>query len=110
MLHCLISFYSSSIDINDKDRICSLKLYPGLFAMRNPDTIKSIKYNDKYYVITANEGGGKEYGDWEEEFKSNKLFVVSDVSSFWKIGCFFKAILSYSFSLFFCVCIIGQRI
>mmetsp|Transcript_35215 Transcript_35215/g.85341 ORF Transcript_35215/g.85341 Transcript_35215/m.85341 type:complete len:726 (-) Transcript_35215:121-2298(-) len=62
------------VDINANDGDCKLKTYPSLFAMRNPDQIASLKYNDKNYVITANEDGGKEYGDWEEAIKSNDLF------------------------------------
>ena len=63
------------IDIKE-DGECTLKTYGSLFSMRNPDTIQSLRYNGKYYVFTANEGGGKGYGDWEEELKSNKLFKV----------------------------------
>ena len=65
------------VDINDKDEKCNLRKYPSLFAMRNPDTIQTLQYNDKFYVITANEGGGKEYGDWAEEERSDKLFKVN---------------------------------
>lgn len=65
------------VDINANDGDCNLKTYPSLFAMRNPDQIASLKYNDKNYVITANEDAGKEYGDWEETIKSNELFQVS---------------------------------
>ena len=64
------------VDINANDGDCKLKTYPSLFAMRNPDQIASLKYNDKNYVITANEDGGKEYGDWEEAIRSNDLFQV----------------------------------
>ena len=64
------------VDINTNDAGCNLRTYPSLFAMRNPDQIASLKYNDKYYVITGNEDGGKEYGDWEEVIQSNELFEV----------------------------------
>ncbi|CAJ1963749.1 unnamed protein product [Cylindrotheca closterium] len=66
------------VDINANDGDCNLKTYPSLFAMRNPDQIASLKYNDKHYVITANEDGGKEYEDWEEAIKSNDLFQGSN--------------------------------
>ncbi|KAL3926573.1 MAG: hypothetical protein SGBAC_013421 [Bacillariaceae sp.] len=65
---------SIPIDINANDGDCKLKTYPSLFAMRNPDQIVSLKFNDKNYVITANEVGGKVYGDWNEVIKSNELF------------------------------------
>ena len=65
------------IDINVEDKDCDLKLYPSLFAMRNPDIIQTVKYNEKYYVVTANEGSSKDFGDWEEEIESQDLFKVS---------------------------------
>jgi hypothetical protein len=64
------------VDINDNDMECRLKRYPSLFAMRNPDTIQTLKYNDKHYVITANEGSPKDYMDWSEDINSDDLFDV----------------------------------
>lgn len=45
-----------SIDINSNDKTCNLKTYSKLFSMRNPDTITTMRYNGKLYVLTANEG------------------------------------------------------
>ena len=72
----LKDFGEIPIDVNENDKACNLKTHPSLFGMRNPDTIATVKYGEKYYVVTANEGGGKEYGDWEEETKGKKLFKV----------------------------------
>jgi hypothetical protein len=54
-----------------------LKTYDSLFAMRNPDVIRTLRYGTKHYIITANEGGSKDFGDdWEEEWSSHDLFQV----------------------------------
>ena len=37
------------VDIQTEDKTCDLQKYPSLFAMRNPDAIQTVKYNDKYY-------------------------------------------------------------
>ena len=69
------------VDLNDSDGDCILKTYPSVFAMRNPDGFQTLKYNDKFYVITANEGSGSGYEDWEEELDSTELFSVSHNSA-----------------------------
>ena len=56
------------VDINDEDGKCILKTYKDLFALRSPDTISTIKYNDRKYAIVANEGDYKSFG---EEFKDS---------------------------------------
>lgn len=64
------------IDLNRKDGDCVLKTYKSLFSMRNPDTIETIRYNDKVYVVTANEGNAYSFGDWDEEFRADRIFRV----------------------------------
>lgn len=63
------------VDINDKDGECNLKTYSDLFALREPDGISTIKYNDRTYVIIANEGDAKSFGEeFEDEYRAKKLF------------------------------------
>ena len=54
------------IDINSEDKTCNLKTYSNLFSMRNPNVIVTLHYNDRTYVITANEGKDKEYGSYKD--------------------------------------------
>ena len=70
------------VDIQE-DGECNLKTYGSLFSLRNPDAIQSIRYNGKHYVFTANEGGGKGYGDWEEELWTSNLFKVNNANELW---------------------------
>lgn len=62
------------VDINSNDKNCNGRTYPNLFSMRNPDTIATIKYNDKLYVLTANEGDRKEFGSFVDEIEARQLF------------------------------------
>lgn len=65
------------VDINSQDKDCKLKTYDHLFAMRGPDKIKVIQYNDKNYVLTCNEGETSAYQNWNEIFTANTIFNVS---------------------------------
>ena len=69
------------IDINPNDKTCDLKLYPNLFALRSPDSIATFRYNGKKYVVTANEGSDKDYGEFEEKIDAKDLFPVSTQTS-----------------------------
>jgi len=60
-----------------KDGDCLLKTYHNLFALRNPDSIATVKCNDKIYVLTANEGQEKNYEGYNEIYKAQELFNVS---------------------------------
>ena len=62
------------IDLNKNDKDCNLKTYKHLFSMRNPDTIATLAYNDKHYVITANEGDVREFNEFEDKVKAKEIF------------------------------------
>ena len=47
--------------------------------MYQPDSIASYKVAGKTYVVTANEGDGREYGDYENESKISKLSLDSSL-------------------------------
>lgn len=65
------------VDIDSSDGTCNLKTYPDLFAMRSPDTISTLLYNNRRYVATPNEGEKKKYDGFTESKKLSDIFTVS---------------------------------
>ena len=49
------------MDASDKDGKINLKQYPGLYGMYQPDTISSYTWKGANFIVTANEGDGREY-------------------------------------------------
>mmetsp|Transcript_32235 Transcript_32235/g.58932 ORF Transcript_32235/g.58932 Transcript_32235/m.58932 type:complete len:708 (-) Transcript_32235:157-2280(-) len=62
-----------------EDGACNFATYAGLHALRMPDAIQAIQVDCVDYVITANEGDDKGYGDWEEKWKLKDL-IDSDLT------------------------------
>lgn len=62
------------IDINSHDKTCNLDTYEHLFAMRGPDNFQVIRYNDKTYLITCNEGEESSYQSWNEIVTAKEIF------------------------------------
>jgi hypothetical protein len=60
------------IDLNSNDKQCNLQTYPNLFSLRNPDGVTTLRYGNKVYLLTANKGDHKEYGEWEDAKKPIK--------------------------------------
>jgi len=58
-----------------------MKSYAGLFGLYMPDSIASFKVSGSTYLVTANEGDGREYGDFEDEKKIKKLDLDSSIAS-----------------------------
>ena len=50
-----------SFDASDKDGGVNFKQYPGLFGMYQPDTITNFTWQGAEFLVTANEGDGREY-------------------------------------------------
>lgn len=50
-----------TMDASDKDGKVNFKKYPGLFGMYQPDTISSFSYKGANFIVSANEGDGREY-------------------------------------------------
>ncbi|NMP31841.1 collagen-like protein [Thalassotalea sp. M1531] len=50
-----------SLDASDKDSGLNLRQYKNLFGMYQPDTIATFSWKDATFVVTANEGDGREY-------------------------------------------------
>jgi len=63
---------NNTIDIEEEGEI-NMKSYKGLFGLYQPDSIASYKVRGITYLVTANEGDGREYGDFEDEKKIKKL-------------------------------------
>jgi YVTN family beta-propeller protein len=61
-------------DANDKDKAVSIMLHPGVMGMYQPDAIAVQQFNGIDYVITANEGDAREWGDFVEEIRVKDLF------------------------------------
>ncbi len=49
------------IDASDRDDGINFQKYPGLFGMYQVDTIDSYTWNNANFIVTANEGDGREY-------------------------------------------------
>jgi len=83
---------NNTIDI-EEDGVINMKSYPGLFGLYMPDSISSYTSNGAAYLVTANEGDGREYpvddvnssletGDTlTDEKKISKLDLDSSIAS-----------------------------
>ncbi|CAE8717012.1 unnamed protein product [Polarella glacialis] len=58
-----------------KDNDCKLEKKPGFKSMRMPDSIATFVVGGVTYIVTANEGDDKEYGDFEEKQKFKDMIV-----------------------------------
>ena len=67
-------YSKSAIDIDKKDEKYAPKLYESLCGLRMPDAISSVTIEGVDYLLTANEGDGREGGE-ESEVYSNELEV-----------------------------------
>jgi len=63
---------SAGIDLVD-DGACVLSHYAGWTSLRSADAIHVVNVDGVDYVLTANEGDDKEYGDYEEKWKAKDL-------------------------------------
>lgn len=55
------SWKDLSIDVSDKDGGLNFKKFDGLYGMYQPDTLDSYSWKGATFVISANEGDGREY-------------------------------------------------
>ena len=69
---CGLEDYSkTSVDIDKKDEQYSPKTYENLKGIRMPDGISAYSYNGKTYLVTANEGDSREWGEYINEKEVN---------------------------------------
>ena len=69
----------NSLDIQEDGNI-ELKTYSNLYGLYMPDSIASYSIASKTYLVTANEGDGREWGDYVNEIKISKLLKNSKLS------------------------------
>ncbi|WP_017218217.1 choice-of-anchor I family protein [Pseudoalteromonas sp. NJ631] len=50
-----------TMDASDKDKKINFQKYPGLYGMYQPDTISSYTWKGANFIVSANEGDGREY-------------------------------------------------
>ncbi|CAE8627684.1 unnamed protein product [Polarella glacialis] len=63
-----------------KDNDCKLEKKPGFKSMRTPDSIATFVVGGVTYIVTANEGDDKEYGDFKEKQKFKD--IISSATAF----------------------------
>jgi hypothetical protein len=49
------------LDASDRDGGVNFQNYPGVYGMYQPDSIDSYSWNGANFIVTANEGDGREY-------------------------------------------------
>lgn len=59
------------VDIDKKDEQYAPKTYESLMGIRMPDGIAAFEQNGKTYLLTANEGDSREWGDYLNEDERN---------------------------------------
>lgn len=66
-----------TLDASDRDPkdapTYNEKSYPGLFGMYMPDGIQAYEANGETYLVTANEGDGREWGDFTDTARVKDL-------------------------------------
>ncbi|WP_203581626.1 choice-of-anchor I family protein [Microbacterium hibisci] len=63
----------NALDPSDRDDTVALRTYPGLKGMYMPDTIQSYAAGGRTYLVTANEGDAREWGDYSEVSRVKNL-------------------------------------
>ncbi|WP_052460741.1 choice-of-anchor I family protein [Microbacterium gorillae] len=61
------------LDPSDKDGAFEIRTFPGLHGAYMPDGIASYRANDTTYLVTANEGDAREWGDYVEPSRVKDL-------------------------------------
>ena len=80
----------NGIDASDKDSTVNIQTYEGLNGMYMPDGMNAYTAtdastgSDATYLVTANEGDAREWGDYVEGKRANKLTICADSPLFGK--------------------------
>lgn len=62
-----------ALDASDRDGGFALRTYPGLVGLPMPDAIASYQVRGETYLVTANEGDAREWGDYVEGARVSAL-------------------------------------
>lgn len=60
-------YSKTPVDIDKKDEAYAPRTYDGLMGIRMPDGISAFTSNGKTYLVTANEGDAREWGDEDDD-------------------------------------------
>ncbi len=63
----------NALDPSDRDDAINIRTVPGLRGMYMPDTIASYRVRGTTYLVTANEGDAREWGDYVEPIRIKDL-------------------------------------
>lgn len=74
----------NELDVSNKDDAINVTTWP-IMGMYMPDAIATYSVDDKTYLVTANEGDAREWGDFEEEINFDDVQV--DPSKFSVAAC-----------------------
>ncbi len=77
------SWSDAKLDASNKDKIIgNLKSYPQLVGLFMPDTIDSYSVDGSTYIVSANEGDGREYGFKTTQEHCDKAGLMWDEDDF----------------------------
>ena len=79
-----VDYGTVKVDLNKGDKQYSPENYKDVLGLRMPDGISTFKIGEKSYIITANEGDSREWGDGTNTYTnedSGKLTSVSGVET-----------------------------
>jgi hypothetical protein len=71
----------NELDVSDQDGAINIKNWP-IFGMYQPDAIASYQVAGQTYLITANEGDVREWGDYAEPLRLGNEGYVLDATRF----------------------------
>ncbi len=69
------SLLGNGLDASDKDGGINIKNYDNLFGMYQPDEIASYEVGGETYLVTANEGSGRDEDGFSEEVRVKDLVL-----------------------------------
>lgn len=67
------SLPGNALDASDRDGQINIKNYPGLFGIYQPDGIASYTAAGQTYLVTANEGDAREWGNYAQAARVKSL-------------------------------------
>ncbi|MDX5326483.1 MAG: choice-of-anchor I family protein [Bacteroidota bacterium] len=67
------SLFSNALDASDRRNIVEITNHDHLFGLYMPDAIATFTVNNSHYLITANEGDGRDYSAFSDEERVKDL-------------------------------------
>ncbi|MGZ9899971.1 choice-of-anchor I family protein [Shewanella gaetbuli] len=63
----------NALDASDKDDMINLQAYEGVYGLYQPDSIASYEWNNRSFIVSANEGDARDYDGFSEEVRAEDL-------------------------------------